>query len=118
MNRWRHRLAELHCAESRAPALPAAVQNVQNVQNPAWSGPEEERAAIAEYEGGIPREWTEGLAGSILTGRQATSRRSAGNASSMISAASSTVLFAPSPSRLAGGSSISSAATATGLLLA
>lgn len=90
MNRWHRRLAELR-DEVRGPpcALPPDVQNVQNVQNPApasffehseqfeqqpesaaapaeapppWSDLEEERAAIVEYEAGIPRAWAEGFA--------------------------------------------------------
>ena len=82
MNRWRSRLAELQ--DNIEGALP--VQNVQNVQKsvravgfehfeqfgqrrgfvPAtakpWSDAEEERAAIAEYDGGAPRAWAEALA--------------------------------------------------------
>src|SRR5262245_2916069 len=83
MNRWRSRLAELLDASS----IPAnLVQNVRNVQNastsptfehfeqseqrtepaprPAnvWSDVEEERAAIAEYDGGAPQSWAEALA--------------------------------------------------------
>jgi len=82
MNRWRVRLAEL---QSAAFAPSAQVQNVQNVQKlpsvppsehfeqieqqpvPApqddtWTDAEKERAAIAEYDGGAPREWAEALA--------------------------------------------------------
>jgi hypothetical protein len=83
MNRWRSRLAELLDASS---ILPNRVRNVRNVQNsstsppfehfeqseqgtepaprPAnvWSDVEEERAAIAEYDGGAPRAWAEALA--------------------------------------------------------
>jgi hypothetical protein len=80
VNRWRARLAEL---QSDASALPAHVQNVQNVQkSPSASasehfeqfdqpGPaaqddrtdtEEERSAIVEYDGGVPRDWAEAMA--------------------------------------------------------
>jgi hypothetical protein len=83
MNRWRSRLAELLDASSSPANL---VQNVRNVQNPSssptsehfeqseqgtepaptpanvWSDVEEERAAIAEYDGGAPRSWAEALA--------------------------------------------------------
>ena len=82
MNRWRSRLAELQ--DNIEEALP--VQNVQNVQKsvravgfehfehfeqrggfvPDTAKPcsdvEEERAAIAEYDGGAPRAWAEALA--------------------------------------------------------
>jgi hypothetical protein len=82
MNRWRSRLAELR--NNIEEALP--VQNVQNVQksdqavgfehfeqfeqrrgfvpDPAepWPDAEEERAAIAEYDGGAPRAWAEASA--------------------------------------------------------
>jgi hypothetical protein len=81
MNRWRARLAEL---QSNAAAGSAPVQNVQIVQkspsvpafehfeqfeqrsapapNGTWTGVQEERAAIVEYDGGAPRAWAEGLA--------------------------------------------------------
>jgi hypothetical protein len=84
MNRWRARLVEL---QSDAPTPRTHVQNVQNVQNPpplltsehfehfeqwpepvppaqkdTWDDAEEERAAIAEYDGGAPRAWAEALA--------------------------------------------------------
>jgi hypothetical protein len=82
MNRWRSRLAKLQ--NDIEEALP--VQNVQNVQKSdravgfehfeqfeqrrglvlgtakPWSDAEEERAAIAEYDGGAPRAWAEALA--------------------------------------------------------
>ena len=88
MNRWQQRLAELHgdTGEQRSAPQPA-VQNVQNVQNPffaptsehfepieqpkektkastapACGETEEERVAIVEHDGGIPREWVEGFA--------------------------------------------------------
>ena len=82
MNRWRARLAEL---QSDAFALPA--QNVQIVQKPSvlptsehfehfeqqpepvpvaqndtWTDAEEERAAVAEFDGGAPHPWAEGFA--------------------------------------------------------
>jgi hypothetical protein len=87
VNRWHQRLAELH-GDGTEP--PGDVQNVQNVQNPApsplfehfeqieqptepptmsadpvpatWSEAEEERAAIVEHDGGVPRAWAEGFA--------------------------------------------------------
>ena len=82
MNRWRTRLAELQGARDE---MPCTVQNVQIVQNllptstfehseqfeqraeprqrtRVWSDTEEERAAIAEYDGGSPRPWAEALA--------------------------------------------------------
>jgi hypothetical protein len=84
MNRWRARLAELQC-NTFAPAAP--VQIVQIVQKPApvlttehfeqiehppeplsapqdgtWTDAQDERAAIAEYDGGAPRAWGEALA--------------------------------------------------------
>ena len=80
MNRWRARLAEL---QSETCTSPARVQNVQNVQKSpsvlacehfeqferrpepvpdTWADPEEERAAITEYDGGAPRDWAEALA--------------------------------------------------------
>ena len=81
MNRWRARLAELH---SDVFASPAHVQKVQIVQklssvptfehferfehraepspNDTWADAQEERAAIAEYDGGAPRAWAEALA--------------------------------------------------------
>ena len=92
VNRWHHRLAELHGHGAEQPAaLPLSVQNVQNVQNPAptppfehseqiaqrtqeaptarepvetpgWSETEDERAAIVEHDGKIPRAWAEGFA--------------------------------------------------------
>jgi hypothetical protein len=82
MNRWRSRLAKLQ--DNIEEASP--VQNVQNVQNSPpdltfehfeqferrgdplsdtaeiWSDAEEERAAIAEHDGGAPRIWAEALA--------------------------------------------------------
>jgi hypothetical protein len=85
VNRWRQRLAELHGVETAASARAVDVQNVQNVQNspsepafehfeqieqrtekpraaPTWSEAEDERAAIVEYDGGVPRTWAEGFA--------------------------------------------------------
>jgi hypothetical protein len=92
MNRWRRRLDELQRAEgTRSSAVPRTVQNAQNVQNPlatpifehfeqiehrpetavatpvpvapaSWSEDDEERAAIVEHDGGIPRAWAEGYA--------------------------------------------------------
>jgi hypothetical protein len=83
MSRWHTRLAELR---GNAHAIPARVQNVQNVQNSsvpltfehieqieqpeerslaqdgAWSDAHEERAAVAEFDGGAPRAWAEALA--------------------------------------------------------
>jgi hypothetical protein len=84
VNRWRARLGEL---QANAAVSLARVQNVQNVQNSSsvpsfehfeqierppkagpsaqngsWSDAEEERAAIAEYDGGAPRRWAEGFA--------------------------------------------------------
>jgi hypothetical protein len=83
MNRWSARLAEL----KRDCILPANVQNVQIVQKPrsvssfehfeqieqrrqgvqgrrkpSWSHEYEERAAIVEFDGGVPRAWAEALA--------------------------------------------------------
>jgi hypothetical protein len=81
MNRWRSRLAELQ--NDIEEAFP--VQNVQNVQKSdravgfehfeqfeqfeqrrgtakARSDAEEERTAIAEYDGGAPQAWAEALA--------------------------------------------------------
>jgi hypothetical protein len=91
MNRWRQRLDELQGeAREHSCVLPRAVQNVQNVQKPlptqgfehfaqieqrpdsavaakpiargTWGEAEEERGAIVEYDGGIPRAWAEGFA--------------------------------------------------------
>jgi hypothetical protein len=87
MNRWRARLAGLK-NDNSVPL--GGVQNVQNLQNSpsglafehseqfehalggragrptaqsvGWSDAQEERAAIAEYDGGAPRAWAEGLA--------------------------------------------------------
>jgi hypothetical protein len=80
VNRWRVRLIEL---EGDIFASSAHVQNVQIVQKPlssehfeqieqsepissaqdgAWSDVQEERAAIVEYDGGVPRPWAEALA--------------------------------------------------------
>jgi hypothetical protein len=84
MNRWRVRLADLH-GDAFAPL--AHVQNVQIVQKSSsvpsfehfeqiehrpepvptpqpdtWTDTEEERAAIVEYDGGVPRAWAEGFA--------------------------------------------------------
>jgi hypothetical protein len=81
MNRWRTRLAELKIDACRPPAH---VQNVQFVQkspsiaafehfeqfeqrpaltpNDAWTDAQQERAAIAEHDGGAPRPWAEALA--------------------------------------------------------
>jgi hypothetical protein len=89
VNRWRQRLDELH-GETRAcsAAISHAVQNVQKpkrepriehfeqiehradsaaaasgaVTSANWSEAEKERAAIVEYNGGIPRAWAEGFA--------------------------------------------------------
>jgi hypothetical protein len=87
MNRWRQRLDELHGETRPSPFnVRQIVQNVQNVQNQApdptfehfeqfeqgaqsppvvpqsWSETEDERAAIVEYDGNIPRTWAEGFA--------------------------------------------------------
>jgi hypothetical protein len=84
MNRWRARLAKL---QSEVSAQPAHVQNVQIVQkspsphtsehfeqieqrpervtaahDDTWTGAEEERAAVIEYDGGGRRPWAEALA--------------------------------------------------------
>jgi hypothetical protein len=81
MSRWLARLDELR-GSSEIPSVPVApgVQNVQNVQNPpalgtfehierieraqasAEQSAFEERAAIVEFEAGVPREWAEGFA--------------------------------------------------------
>jgi hypothetical protein len=86
VNRWRKRLTELQGARAQTPSAVRVDQNVQNVQNPPpgptseqfeqferpanveadlaniWCDTEEERAAIIEHEGGIPREWADALA--------------------------------------------------------
>jgi hypothetical protein len=64
------------CIENRADALAEENQNrtgitakiakpakvVEAPAAPAWSEAEEERVAITEHDGGIPREWAEGFA--------------------------------------------------------
>jgi hypothetical protein len=83
VNRWRVRLSEF---QGEAVHSSSRVQNVQNVQkslsiptfehfgqfeqlsepaapNDAWTDIEEERAAMAEHDGGAPRRWAEGFAG-------------------------------------------------------
>ena len=84
MNRWRARLAELQrngCAPSarvqnvqivqKSPSVPTYEHFEQIEQRPElvsaprddiWTDAEEERAAIAEYDGGAPRAWAEALA--------------------------------------------------------
>lgn len=86
MGRWYARLAELRGGSHDHPAGVEVVQIVQNVQNPSadptferfeqfehraehgqtpvdtLGDAEDEPAAIAEYEGGAPRAWAEGLA--------------------------------------------------------
>jgi hypothetical protein len=89
MSRWLARLDELR-GSSEIPSVPVApgVQNVQTVQNPpalgtfehiehierieraqasAEQSAFEERAAIVEFDAGVPREWAEGFA-RICTG--------------------------------------------------
>jgi hypothetical protein len=73
VNRWRQRLDELH-GETRAcsAAISHAVQIEHRadsaaaasgaVTSPNWGEAEKERAAIVEYNGGIPRAWAEGFA--------------------------------------------------------
>ena len=59
-----------HCGENRksepAPAKVAKVAKVElsvaAIGDPRWGETEEERAAIAEYDGGAPRAWAEALA--------------------------------------------------------
>jgi hypothetical protein len=85
VNRWRQRLAELNGAAECVLGLSTHAQNVQNVQNPnptttfehfeqieqrtkeppapsTWGEVQEERAAIVEHDGNIPRAWAEGFA--------------------------------------------------------
>jgi hypothetical protein len=77
MNRWRSRLAAL---QTGAVEPRATVQNVQIVQKSSsvpsferfepiephtagtWTDTQEERAAIIEHDGGVPRAWAEALA--------------------------------------------------------
>ena len=78
MSRWHARLAELR-GDALGPS--AHVQNVQIVRRPspvppfepfeqieqpcapdAWTDAQEERAAIVEHDGGVPRDWAEGFA--------------------------------------------------------
>ena len=86
MGRWYARLAELRGGSYDHAARVEVVQNVQNVQNPSadptfeqfeqfehraehaqtpvdtWGDTEDERAAIAEFDGGAPRAWAEAVA--------------------------------------------------------
>jgi hypothetical protein len=79
-----------------------------------WSEAEEERAAIVEYGGGIPRTWVEGFARLDPDHSRQMYGRDAGCGSSTISAASSIAASAPSLWRWDEGRSTCSAATATG----
>jgi hypothetical protein len=45
-----------------APATVATVATVAEHAAPGWGAAEEERAAIVEHDGGIPRAWAEGFA--------------------------------------------------------
>jgi hypothetical protein len=79
MSRWHARLVELRASRE---GTTAAVQYVQNVQNSppvptfehseqfeqrgksadSWTDADDERAAIIEHDGGVPRAWAEALA--------------------------------------------------------
>jgi hypothetical protein len=50
------------CENRNSEATPAKVAKVAKVQEARWGVVEEERAAIAEYDGGAPRAWAEALA--------------------------------------------------------
>jgi hypothetical protein len=47
---------------ARNPPVEQKVANVAGVARATWDGAEDERAAIVEYDGGLPRTWAEGLA--------------------------------------------------------
>jgi len=81
VNRWHARLVELQDNDCSPSECVQKVQNVQKsppvsscehierfeqragpAQNDAWTDVQEERAAIAQYDGGAPRAWAEALA--------------------------------------------------------
>lgn len=80
-----------------------------------WGEAEEERAAIVEHDGNIPRAWAEGFARLDPDRRPATCRRGAGCGSSTTLAGFSIARFALSPQHSVGDRSTCSGAIGSGL---